>query len=198
MSLAGTREALGLTAAKPAIPFFLGSLIKDHEKPSATVVQGAGEKTVSFDFGEELDSPKFLDEHPAVTAAGAMPASREQDSEDLHLLEISDEEIDLLIEEGETGGTGGPGGAGDAGNFIPEFDASSLPGLSKAGESPKQAVPVGAPDAAPDAAPNDEALQIELSDKDLEALLTELEHSSSATAKKAPDPKPGPGSEEAE
>ena len=109
-----------------------------------------------------------------------------------------DEEIDLLIEEGETGGTGGPGGAGDAGNFIPEFDASSLPGLSKADASPKQAVPVGSPDAAPDAASNDEPLQIELSDKDLEALLTELEHSSSATAKKAPDPKPGPGSEEAE
>lgn len=182
-SLAGTREALGLATAKPAIPSFLGSLLKDYEKPPAqSVPESAGSNLPSFDFADEFDN------HPAEEVA---PPGQTEGG-DLNLLEISDEELEFLIEAGMddkgeaqpedtvvdpakdavADTVAGPGRVArdDSDDLTLDFAVASPHDKSKGPETPKQAIPASS-------AAEEESLQIELTDQDLETLLTELEHS---------------------
>ncbi len=209
MSLAGTREALGLAAAKPAIPFFLAPLLKDYKEPltQASPAPETMEDNAlpSFDFSDDFDTH----------AADEVPVQTQNEGGDSGLLEISDEELDFLIQSGidETGqdqkaaeklsepvkdtmadtvAETVKSAETESEELLLDFDNISLPDFSKLDEAPGQntSSPVELPKAIEPPPAEDESLQIELSEQDLEMLLTELEDPGS----KKTDPKNGSGS----
>jgi hypothetical protein len=179
VSLAGSRDALGFAGTKSNVPFFLGSLLKEYVKPSAAdekdLTAAASSQSFDFGFGDELDLAETLENMgPGSESQAAAPVSETVETEDLNLLDISDEELDILIAEDENQpvpGIGASGFAGEKESLIPK-DLGVLPGLASNVSMP--GVPVGS------AGPNredtaDENLVIDLSDKDLENFLSELD-----------------------
>ncbi len=206
MSLAGTREALGLAAAKPAIPSFLAPLMKDYKEPPPQSAPDTAQTNLpSFDFSDEFDT------HPT----GEEPAQAGNEAGDSGLLEISDEELDFLIESdvddkgqpqaedkaaqpvrdamAETVADPAKAAGIDTDELVLDFDDISLPDFSDIDEPPKEKIAAAAEalKVPEPATAEDESLQIELSEQDLEMLLTELEHPVSS---KKTDPKNGSGS----
>jgi hypothetical protein len=194
IDLTTAREALGFQTVKSNVPFFLGSLLKDHVKPSATGEEHLTEKSPGshFDFGEDFDMGGSLDdvapevETVAMQAAPSAAAPAPAEADDFNLLDISDEELGILTmdEETERASGKGPGtaalseGGTESSTLIPTVDVSSLPGLTRdsMGKSSGSGVslektPVQAEGSI------DENLVIDLSDKDLENFLSELEDS---------------------
>ena len=190
-SLSGCRDALGFSAARSNVPFFLGSLLKDYVKPSAADEQNltAADSTSSFDFGfgEELGLDGDSDTVVQAAAAGpehAALAPEVLETEDFSLLDISDEELGLLVVDDEDGpapgpasGPASPGVASQSAHVMGGGEAASLTG-GNAGATPGPAggtvVPVGNTGAAQEDA-GDDNLVIELSDNDLENFLSELD-----------------------
>ncbi len=165
-NIAGTREALGFDGNKPAIPFFLGALLQDFDKIQSGSEGGNPENTVSsFDFGEESDSRNGdfkLDDEPGAQL---------RESEDFSLLDLTDDELDLLIADGEVKKSGAQGAAAS----VPE-QAANAPGEQPPAQSAALASgpePASATAAAPEGV-DGQNLHIELTEQDLETLLSEL------------------------
>ena len=97
-----TREGLGFFAAKPAVPSLLGSLLSDYEHP---VKQESGpvesEISTAFDLGDGFGGG-FWQANPESGAAQAAAAIAQPDEseEDFSLLDLSDQELELLIDKG--------------------------------------------------------------------------------------------------
>ncbi|MGO9312690.1 MAG: hypothetical protein ACLQDI_08135 [Syntrophobacteraceae bacterium] len=102
-SLADAREGLGFFAAKPAVPSLLESLLSDYEHPikqeSAPV---ESEISTAFDgFGGGLWQTNPGSGAAQATTAIAKPdESEEEEEEDFSLLDLSDQELELLIDKG--------------------------------------------------------------------------------------------------
>ncbi len=98
-------------AGKPAVPFLLGSLLSSHEPNMQT--DGAALETDTsspYSFGE-LDDDGFQMEARETSAAETAPAlvNPGRSEEDFSLLDLSDEELELLIDKesaAETEATG--------------------------------------------------------------------------------------------
>ena len=228
-NLAGTREALGFPAAKPAIPFYLGSLLKDYVQPSEqSDEQASAGGPSAFDFGEDEsakeDSVLKLDEVAlSVPAAGTEIAMEHPDApeEEFNLLDLSDEELDLLISDSQTE-TGdekeqlSPGGPeleealslegqkldlesgvleldfmlkapgeeskSEPGGLGPRLDSKEM--LSLSGADTQDLIILEEAGAKSE---EDDALKIELSESELEDLLSELEGAPQKTDKKKED-----------
>jgi hypothetical protein len=200
IDLVTAREALGFQTAKSNVPFFLGSLLKDYVKPSATDEKHLTEDNPKseFDFGEDFDFGGSFDNAPptgqTIAAQTAPPSPVLQEADDFNLLDISDEELGILTMDDENerasgkgagaaleaaSRTGAPNEPGaDANTLIPRFDVSSLPGLSQdpMEKSSGLGVSLDKSEVQPEMA-IDENLVIDLSDKDLENFLSELEDS---------------------
>lgn len=231
--LSVTRDGLGFSSVKPAVNFFLGPLVKDYDPQMQAAVtatsagQGVAEASLpSLDIGE-IEMAGFASEtgdfapdfEPAGPAAGAV------ERDDLNLLEISDDELELMmddssaegkpttqfaqaapptvesagleleidsapeaptrIREVEAGRASGPAPAAPEmaakADTAPKFDDASLSGLSMDSEPAAEPKPETATKAA---SLDDENLQIELSDQDLEALLSELEDTADKPVRK--------------
>ena len=221
-SLAGAREGLGFLAVRPATPFFLGSLLKESPKTDTSADKDltTGGTLPAIDLHEGDD---FLHEGPARAPTAAAPAPRAsgpapslRPEDELHEMDLSDEDIDLLIaddtepeapREQTAGlktdlGSGAPAApeprpsaaamrveaekpAEEAIDFALEEISLELeqdagggapepPGGLRVEEKP--AAPSGPPkaEAAPSAA-EDDGLVLDLSDTDLEGLLSDLE-----------------------
>ncbi|MGA2401372.1 MAG: hypothetical protein ABSG91_06670 [Syntrophobacteraceae bacterium] len=118
-NLAGTREVLGFLAAKPAVPSLLGPLFRDYEPPARqesgamqsdiSTALGLGDKadgavqseiSTALDLGDKAGGGFWRAEHgsgaPEITSAIAHP---DEAGEDFSLLDLSDEELELLIDE---------------------------------------------------------------------------------------------------
>jgi hypothetical protein len=100
-SLTVARDAFGLSAGKPAVPFLLGSLLSDYESPAPLdniAAKTETHATVGFVqmvddvFGQE--KPENGAEEIALAMVG--PDGSE---EDFSLLDLSDEELDLLVDK---------------------------------------------------------------------------------------------------
>ncbi|MGC8495245.1 MAG: hypothetical protein ACP5SH_26315, partial [Syntrophobacteraceae bacterium] len=95
------REALGFSAARPAAPSLLGSLLGDSQTPQSH----AAESQAPIAFNSQEDIGSVLSQGFMSEAASAHSAEAE---EDFSLLDLSDEELESLIvkdtfanEEGE-------------------------------------------------------------------------------------------------
>ncbi|MCE5333497.1 MAG: hypothetical protein LLG06_02810 [Desulfobacteraceae bacterium] len=210
-NLSGVRDALGFSAAKPSIPFFLGSLLKDYQQPASMdspTAETASAVAPAFDFGDETEIGGgyrlVMPESDVEMAAETVP-NPEEGEEDFSLLDLSDEELELLIDKNASVPAEGKGAEAPleietekapAGEFelamdegpvtekisvakeedwVPKFDIESLPGLAT--KPPEAEEPVAPESATPapqeENAPDD--FVIELSDKDLQALMLELD-----------------------
>ncbi len=105
-SLAAARDVLGFSATKPEIQSLLGSLLGDFLSP----VKQAGEVaepaiSASFDFGEGLTSESNLIKPETAVGQPASPIlGPDEGDEDFSLLDLSDDELELLIEKEPEGG----------------------------------------------------------------------------------------------
>jgi hypothetical protein len=222
INLAGIRETLGFQGAKSNVPFFLGSLLKDYVKPSAGDEKHLTEPASkpSFDFDDIDLAESFGNVEPAAKIAAeraGAPAAEPLETEDFNLLDISDEELGIstMDDENEPASAKGlrPAASVEAGfdevssagamsadtnRLIPQFDVSSLPGLAtqtSMGTSCEPGLAIGKVEALPEGA-IDENLIIDLSDKDLENFLSELDDpSAQENAAESPESasKPGKG-----
>lgn len=206
--LADTREALGFDAAKPAVPFFLGALLRDYVKPAGSPekeVEGGSpsETNFSLDFGEENDQqdaiaglksrePAAVDTHfdqghfeerhtfvnepyaeefnrttsPGIKhSAESMPASAYEragtadtapplpavetetpESEGFNLLDLSDEELDLLLTGDDSGREGVQKGAGISDQQFSDSMESAGESAGRVEHLSLESVPEEAPD----------------------------------------------------
>ncbi len=135
--LAGARESIGFIAAKPAVPFLLGSLINmeapapQPENPVVVETQTLN----SFSFPEELThsndpvekaGDEFRLETPQseIDTPNSANAASEAAEEDFSLLDLSDEELELLIDKDALG--------------YDETDATLTEGLSEVAKPPRE------------------------------------------------------------
>ncbi len=96
-SLAAAREDLGFSSVKPAVPSLLGSLLRDFQA-QRTKPSDASENFAAFSLKPEAGdalNEVFRIEHDDVAGVVADAGDTE---EDFSLLDISDEELELLIE----------------------------------------------------------------------------------------------------
>jgi hypothetical protein len=112
--MTATRTDFGFFAGKPAVPSLLGSLLSGYESPThmdSTVVET--ELSTPFRFGEEIGHG-FRREEPesrAVETASAV-VNPDESGEDFSLLDLSDAELELLVDkeslesQSDGGGTG--------------------------------------------------------------------------------------------
>ena len=101
-SLADAREGLGFFAAKPAVPSLLGSLLSDYEhlvKQESAPVENAI-STAFYGFGGGLWQTNPGSSAAQATTAIANPDESEEEEEDFSLLDLSDQELELLIDKG--------------------------------------------------------------------------------------------------
>jgi hypothetical protein len=215
-NLAGSRENLGLPAGRPAASFFLGSLLKDHAKSDTKADKDltAGSTLPAIDFNEPDDF--LLDDvntgmgrkfaaAPAGIAAGqpAMPGVADDELQDM---DLSDEELDLLIAHDRDSDEPGGGELGvgmqtetAAGRTAvaqsedledDELDLAALDELSmEMGEEIPQSAPsasantrTGAP---PAAAGIDDGLVLDLSETDVDGMFADPDETPSKQTKQA-------------
>lgn len=193
-NLLQVRDGLGFGSAKPAVPSFLAGMLEDNAIPAAKDEGDSrpekGEPTL--DFGEEFAVPD-LDEarDDDSTAAFAQQAdghlSERRERGEFNLVDLSDVELDLSIDDGaevevEPKLDIAPELDGDLKlDLDPQLDAELElePQLetewdSERGEEGKSSG--SAEDQS--ALPGNEPLVVELSENELEDLLSELEKSS--------------------
>ena len=102
-NLTGTRDGLGFFAAKPAVPSLLGSLLSDYEHP---VKQDSGpvenEISTAFAIGDGFGGGFWQADQESTAAPQAATAVAHPDGseEDFSLLDLSDQELELLIDNG--------------------------------------------------------------------------------------------------
>lgn len=142
--MTATRNGFGFFAGKPAVPFLLGSLLSGYESPTqmeSTVVET--ELSTPFRFGEEIGHG-FRREEPENHAAETAPAvvNSDEPGEDFSLLDLSDDELELLIDKESLESRSDEG---DTDNRLPEpllpdEPAPSASGISlPEGETPPEA-----------------------------------------------------------
>lgn len=100
-SLTAAREGFGFFAGKPAVPSLLGSLLRGYETPTqmeSTVVETG--MSTPFSFGEEIGE-EFRREKPESRAGETASAvvNPDESGEDFSLLDLSDDELELLIDK---------------------------------------------------------------------------------------------------
>jgi hypothetical protein len=185
VSLGMVRETLGFSGNKSNVPYFLGSLLKEYVKPSADGKQDltldrSSQASQDFDFGDELELSGELGNmeqaaETLATAPGAAPVRESAEAEDFNLLDITDEELDILMPE-DAPAAGPAAGTAPSGKdtLIPQVDIGSLPGLASQAPGPGSAAGKAGESREDDA---DESMIIDLSDKDLENFLSELDDS---------------------
>ena len=99
--LADVRHGLGFSGTAPAIPFLLGPLLRDYAPPVNQENQPAAiAMSEPLDFDEGIETVPW----PAKpeTEAAAAPLSilkAEEAEEDFSLLDLTDEELDLLMDK---------------------------------------------------------------------------------------------------
>src|SRR5208337_4397555 len=101
-SLASSREGLGFFAAKPVVPSLLGSLLSDYEPP---VKLDSGPVTsdisAAFDIADGFGGGLWQAKpESGVTQPAPAIAHPDGSQEDFSLLDLSDEELELLIDKG--------------------------------------------------------------------------------------------------
>jgi hypothetical protein len=126
--LSEARDILGFSSTKPEIPFLLGGLLKDYE-PSVSEEQPAAAANVapSFDFGDDLGGFRQVEEISHVPDAPSL--NPDEGEEDYSLLDLSDEELELLIDKDS------PDGAEKRPDFLMDLDSDEK---SSAPEYPAQ------------------------------------------------------------
>lgn len=96
-SMAGAREGLGFSAARPAVPSLLGSLLGEHQPPAQKTPPVSAPETLD-PFSLQTEMGISLDEgfgaEPALAASNTGAAE-----EDFSLLDLSDEELEQLIDQ---------------------------------------------------------------------------------------------------
>lgn len=99
-SMASAREGLGFAAARPAAPALLGSLLRDSQ-PTAPQDDHAADTEAYISFGTQEEISGALNEgFVSAPAEAARPvADPVETQEDFSLLDLSDEELELLIEQ---------------------------------------------------------------------------------------------------
>ncbi len=162
-SLTAARDGFGLLAAKPAVPFLLASLLSNYEPPAQsgdTLVEA--EKLTTFGFAEGAGNG-FRQDKPEIGAEEAASAIAGPDGseEDFSLIDLSDDELELLVDkeylgsggmdavleeaEKDTNGTGkpssGPLSAGEPVASALEISPPDGQTPSAAGPVPGEAIP---------------------------------------------------------
>ncbi len=97
------RNQLGFSGSRPEVLSLLGSMLREHEPPAAKMESAAVDTLMSgpLDFEGGLEGGSGWAEHESEVAAKAPPVSPpEEVEEDFSLLDLSDEELDLLIDKG--------------------------------------------------------------------------------------------------
>ncbi|MGA3115599.1 MAG: hypothetical protein ABSF90_14350 [Syntrophobacteraceae bacterium] len=99
-SLTAARDGFGFAGEKPTVPFLLGSLLSVYESPAhmeSTVVET--EMSTPFSFGEGVGDGFRLEKPENQTGEIASAVVNPDESEeDFSLLDLSDEELELLID----------------------------------------------------------------------------------------------------
>ncbi len=101
-NMVDARQRFGFSGVRPAIPSLLGSLLREYEPAANPESDSVGiAMSGTLDFEEGLDGEPRQAE-PANGAAATAPviANTEEAEEDFSLLDLSDEELDLLIDKG--------------------------------------------------------------------------------------------------
>lgn len=119
-SMTAVRDGFGFMAGKPAVPFLLGSLLSSHEPNMQT--DGAALETDTsspYSFGE-LDDDGFQMEARETSAAETAPAlvNPGRSEEDFSLLDLSDKELELLIDKESAGNGSDRGAMGNRGSEL--------------------------------------------------------------------------------
>jgi len=131
-SLTVARNDLGFFGAKPAFPSLLGSLLGNYE-PSAQPenIFSETESLPSFSFPEQIDDapPQEKTENQETPSAAI---NFDLSEEDFSLLDLSDEELELLIDKESLGS--GEDAALQQG--LMDDNGGRHPGLPSAGEFP--------------------------------------------------------------
>ncbi|HYA40554.1 MAG TPA: hypothetical protein VEF34_04590 [Syntrophobacteraceae bacterium] len=107
-SLTAARESIGFPGVKPAVPFLLGSLLESGPEPESGIAEV--ETLTSFRLVEEAGAPFDPGDDGVAVSPGeeavedvaqqSLPiADPEGLEEDFSLLDLSDEEIELLIDK---------------------------------------------------------------------------------------------------
>ena len=100
-SLTAAKNGFGFSGAKPAVPFLLGSLLSVYESPAhmeSTVVET--EVSTPFSFAEGVGDGFRLEKPETRTVETASAVVNPSESEeDFSLLDLSDEELELLIDK---------------------------------------------------------------------------------------------------
>lgn len=155
-SLTAARKDFGFFAGKPAVPSLLGSLLSGYESPmqmESNVVET--EMSTPLHFGEETGYG-FRREEPESPAAETASAvvNPDESGEDFSLDDLSDDEIELLIDKEslESGSNGG-----GTGNRIPELLLDDEPAPSAFENS----MPEGETSSAAGDAPDELALEFD-------------------------------------
>lgn len=157
-SLTAARNGFGFSGGKPAVPFLLGSLLSVYETPTHMVESTVVETEVStpFSFAEGVGDGFRLEkpETPTVETASAVVNPSESE-EDFSLLDLSDEELELLIDKeslrsGQMEAIPPESDRGGTGNREPEPVLAAEPAPSPFEISPPEGETPPAAGAAPD------------------------------------------------
>ncbi|MHC1727414.1 MAG: hypothetical protein AB9866_15655 [Syntrophobacteraceae bacterium] len=98
-NLEGARDSLGFTAARTAVPFLVHSLIKGGTVSAEQAgTPGRASASSSFEFEEEFGGGFQIVQEEPQKAAEAAP-NPDEGEEDFSLLDLSDEELELLIDK---------------------------------------------------------------------------------------------------
>jgi hypothetical protein len=177
--IAEIRDSFGFHGVKPAVPFFLGSLLKGYVQPPPIMADDVAENRFCLET-EENDNVaasavgEFDDFHDAAvseTASAKAASETGTELDDFSILDISDEELDMLLDS-----TGS--GVGPQSDSIPAIPSPRV----KTGTSgpAKNAAAATTDDVSQASGPqpdeSEDSLVIDLSEHDLEGLLTELEN----------------------
>lgn len=96
-SMAAAREGLGFLAVRPAVPSLLGSLLREHLSPAQPTPPASAPETLD-PFSLQSEMSISLDE--GFGAAPPLAASNTGAAEeDFSLLDLSDEELEQLIDQ---------------------------------------------------------------------------------------------------
>ena len=104
-SLTAARDGFGFAGGKPAVPFLLGSLLSVYESPAHTesTVVGA-EMSAPFSFGEGVgDRSGWKSQKTKQGEIASAVVNPDESEEDFSLLDLSDEELELLIDRESLG-----------------------------------------------------------------------------------------------
>lgn len=104
-SIAAVRGGLGFSATKPAVPSLLGSLLRDHQLPPAQKKNDAPDTETYIPFSSQEEISAALNDgfHTESADTAQRVADSGEIQEDFSLLDLSDEELELLIEKDSPG-----------------------------------------------------------------------------------------------